>query len=323
MNTELLEQLKKISQEEQQILDGNKAIQKALYASTDEFIIDSKKMLETGKLIDIRPHTRFAHFPSHTHNYIEIIYMCQGTTTHLINNRTPIVLEAGDFLFLNQNVTQEIMPAGLDDIAVNFFVLPEFFDKLFSLIEEENNLRNFLVGSLKHEKSLVDYLHFQTRDILPIQNLAENLIWFLLNKQPNQRNIIQSTMGLLFLQLTNYTDKMNQTMSDQFEQNMVFTALRYIDEKYKEGTLHELSHLLNQPTYYISKLIKKHSGETFKSLLQTKRLNQAAYLLQHTRLPVEDIIGIVGYDNSSYFHRKFKEHYQMTPKAYRLETTLN
>lgn len=319
MNNELLVKLKEISEEEQRILDGDKTIQKGLYASTDEFIIDSKKMLEIGKLIDIRPHTRFTHFPSHTHNYIEIIYMCNGTTTHLINNRTPIVLETGDFLFLNQNVTQEIMPASHDDIAVNFFVLPEFFDKLFPMVEEETNLRSFLIGSLKHEKSLVDYLHFQTHDVLPIQNLAENMIWSLLNKQTNQHNIMQSTMGLLFLQLMNYTDLMNQGSSNQFEQNMIFTALKYIDESYKEGTLAELSTILNQPTYYVSKLIKKHSGETFKSLLQNKRLNQAAELLENTQLPVEDIIGIVGYDNTSYFHRKFKEHYGVTPKTYRIE----
>lgn len=320
MNQELLAQLKQISDEEQRILDGDNTVQKSLYASSDEFIIDSKKMLQMGKLIDIRPHTRFIHFPSHRHNYIEIIYMCSGTTTHLINNQTPIILEAGDFLFLNQNVTQEIMPAGHDDIAVNFFVLPEFFDRLFTMIEEENSLRNFLVGSLKHEKSLVDYLHFQTHDVLPIQNLAENMIWSLLHKQSGQRNIIQSTMGLLFLQLMNHTDKMNQDSSNQYEQNMFFTSLKYIDENYKEGTLAELSILLNQPTYYISKLIKKHSGETFKSLLQIKRLNQAAYLLQNTQLPVEDIISIVGYENTSYFHRRFKEHYGMTPKAYRQTT---
>ena len=68
---------------------------------------------------------------------------------------------------------------------------------------------------------------------------------------------------------------------------------------------------------YISKLIKRHAGHTFKNLLQIKRLNQAAFLLTTTRLPVENIIMLAGYDNTSYFHRIFKEHFHMTPKAYR------
>ena len=42
-----------------------------------------------------------------------------------------MVLQEGDLLFLNQNAVQEILPAGKDDIAVNFIVLPEFFDTAF------------------------------------------------------------------------------------------------------------------------------------------------------------------------------------------------
>ena len=33
--------------------------------------------------------------------------------------------------------------------------------------------------------------------------------------------------------------------------------------------------------------------------------------------PAEDIIDAVGYDNSSYFYRKFKEKNEVSPKEYR------
>lgn len=56
--------------------------------------------------------------------------MCQGTTTHILNG-SKVILEAGDLLFLNQNAEQEILPAGEQDIAVNFIVLPEFLIRLF------------------------------------------------------------------------------------------------------------------------------------------------------------------------------------------------
>ena len=56
-----------------------------------------------------------------------------------------MVLQEGDLLFLNQNAVQEILPAGRDDIAVNFIVLPEFFDTAFFMMgEEENMLKDFL-----------------------------------------------------------------------------------------------------------------------------------------------------------------------------------
>ena len=318
MNAELLEKLKPISKEEQAILDGSKDVQKELYTSRSDFVVDSAKMLEKGKLIDIRPHTRFVHFPVHRHNYVEIIYMCSGSTTHIINGQNTVKLETGELLFLNQNATQEILPAGKDDIAVNFMVLPEFFDRAFLMMEEESILHDFLVGSLKEESGLVDYLHFQVRDELPIQNLIENMIYSLVTKQKNFRNINQTTMGLLFILLQNQSDKINTNDPKQYEQNLIFTALKYIEDNYRTGTLEELSTLTGQPDYYISKLIKRHAGRTFKSLLQIKRLNQAAFLLTTTRLPVEKIILLAGYDNTSYFHRIFKEHFHMTPKAYRL-----
>lgn len=318
MNPQLLEQLKPISEEEQAILDGREDVQKDLYTSGQDFVVDSARMLEKGKLIDIRPHTRFVHFPVHRHNYVEIIYMCSGTTTHIINGHNTVILETGELLFLNQNATQEILPAGKDDIAVNFIVLPEFFDRAFLMMEDESVLHDFLVGSLRGESGLADYLHFQVRDELPIQNLIENLIYSLVTKQKNFRNINQTTMGLLFILLQNQSDKINRNDPAQYEQNLIFTALKYIEDNYRTGTLEELAALTGQPDYYISKLIKKHAGHTFKTLLQIKRLNQAAFLLTTTGLPVENIITLVGYDNTSYFHRIFKAHFHMTPRIYRL-----
>ena len=317
MNHDLLTTLTKISAEEQAIIDGKTDVQKEIYTSEDDFIVDSNLMLSKGKLIDIRPHTRFVHFPKHRHNYIEIIYMCSGSTTHIINDSTKIVLETGDLLFLNQNATQEIFPASKNDIAVNFIILPEFFNRAFVMLDEENALRDFLVGSLKHNKSMVDYIHFHVKEILPVQNLMENMIWSLVNKQSNKHNINQTTMGLLFLQLLNYTDKINLNDPAQHDQNLVFTSLKYIEENFKGGTLEELSARVKEPPYYISKLIKKHTGNTFKTLLQNKKLSQSAYLLTATKLPVEQIIRHVGYENTSYFHRIFREHYRMTPKEYR------
>ena len=168
MNQELLDKLKVISPEEEQILAGETEVQKSIYTAADDFIVDGSQMLDAGKLIDIRPHTRFVHFPRHKHNYIEIIYMCSGTTTHIINDTTKVTLDTGDLLFLNQNATQEILPAGKEDIAVNFIVLPEFFDRTFLMIDERSALQEFLVGALKKNRSFTDYLHFHVSQVLPI-----------------------------------------------------------------------------------------------------------------------------------------------------------
>lgn len=319
MQQELLAQLKEISPEEQDILEGKTEIERSIYTGRREFVINGKHMLERGKLIDVRIHTRFIHFPRHSHDYIEIIYMCSGTTTHIINGSEKVVLNKGDLLFLNRNASHEIYPAREDDIAVNFIVLPEFFDKAFEMVEEENVIRDFLVGSLKQNGGGRDYIYFKVADVLPVQNLIENMIWSLVHKQGNVRNINQTTMGLLMLQLANYTDRIEGSNPRQYEQNMMFTVLRYIEENYKEGTLTELAELMNQSVTGLSRFIKKNTDMNFQQLLKQKRLNQAVFLLTTTRLTVEEIILAVGYDNTSYFHRIFRERYGMTPKKYRDE----
>ena len=313
----LLDQLKQITEEEQAILNGQSGVNKSLYTSGKNFVVDKDKMLARGTLIDMRPHTRFVHFPEHTHNYIEIIYMCSGTTTHLINGGVRVELQQGELLFLNSNARQEILPAGQEDVAVNFIVLPEFFHQAFQMVEEDNVVRDFLVGTLQKKHQGMDFIHFQVADVLPVQNLVENLVWSLLYEAGGKSGTNQMTMALLIQQLSRHTEKIRVVGPDQFDRRLMFTVLRYIEDNYREGTLTELAALTFQPVSGLSRFIKREAGATFQQLLMQKRLNQAAYLLTNTRVPVEDIIAAVGYDNSSYFHRIFKQQFGVTPKKYR------
>ncbi|MBS6645266.1 MAG: helix-turn-helix domain-containing protein [Clostridiaceae bacterium] len=316
MNQNIIDQLSIITEEEREILDGRTEIDKTRYTEKKDLVVDSKKMLEHGRLIRIRPHTRFVYFPKHKHNFVEVIYMCQGTTVHIVDG-TRVELKEGEILFLNQNATQEILPAGKDDIAVNFIILPEFFDTAFQMMgEEENLLREFIVGCLRGDNGYSSYLHFQVSDVLPVQNLMENMVWTLMNNQPNKRSINQITMGLLFLQLMHYTDKISQN-EDSYEQELVLRVLRYIDENYRDGELTELAGILGYDIYWLSRAVKRLTGRTYKELLQIKRLNQAGFLLLNTKISVAEISVAVGYDNTSYFHRIFRERYGVSPKEYR------
>ena len=317
MREELLRELQKITPEEERLLNGKSGIEKTLYMSAETDIVDAKKLLEEGKMIQIRTHTRFVHFPRHTHNYIEVIYMCSGSTRHVINGED-VILKQGELLFLSQTATQEIYPAGEGDIAVNFIVLPEFFEYGLTMMEpEENQLRSFVIDCLRGEKEASGYLHFKVADVLPVQNLVENLIWTLWNRQPNKRRTNQATMGLLFLQLMNHMDRM-ETDGRAGQQKLVISVLSYIEDHYREGELTELANSMHYDVYWLSREIKNRTGKTYTELVQTKRLSRAAYLLAATGMSVAEISEAVGYDNVSYFHRIFQKKYGMTPRKYRI-----
>ena len=316
MQQALLDHLRVVTEEEQRILDGVAEVDKDLYTSGKDFTVDSAKMLSEGKLIAVRTHTRFVHFPSHRHNYIEVLYVCQGQLTNIIGGKE-VVIHAGELLFLNQYTRHEILPAGEEDIAINFMILPEFFDVAYTMAGNNNVLADFLVNVLRQDEERGEYLHFKVAEVLPVQNLLENLIWTIVNKQPNKRSINQATMGLLFLQLMNHMDKMETDAASE-QQKFIIQVLSYVEEHYKSGELTELAEELHFDIYWLSKEIRKRTGKTYTDLVQAKRLSQAAYLLRTTAMNVMDISMAVGYDNISYFHRIFQKKYGMTPRRYRI-----
>jgi AraC-like DNA-binding protein len=310
----VLDALSVITEEERILLEGSKKIDRSLYMDGSRDVISGKKLLQPSKLIAVRPHTRFVHFPEHSHDYVEIVYMCCGSTTHIVNGNK-ILLKQGDLLFMNQSATHEIYEAGIDDVAVNFIVLPDFFSTPLSLIgEEETPLHNFLVGCLCRENIGSGYLHFEVSDILPIQNLLENLLFTLMHNTPSKRKVSQMTMALLFMQLVANTEKLSPST---LEETIIWQVLRYVESNYADGSFSQLCATLHYEPSFLSRQIKQKTGRTFTELVQEKRLAQAAFLLKNTTMNVDAIAVAVGYENISYFHRLFARVYNKSPKHYR------
>ena len=316
MDRFLLENLSAITAEETRILSGQTGIDRELYMKGQDNTINAQKLLSAGKLITLRTHTRFIHFPEHTHDYVEVVYMCAGQTTHIVNGST-ILLKQGELLFMNQSATHEVCRAAEGDIAVNFIVLPDFFTTILAAMgEEETPLRRFLVDCLCGQSRGAGYLHFLVSEIVPIQNQIENLLFALMQETPNKRKVSQLNMTLLFLQLMGHTEALDVT--DQ-EQAVIFRVLSYVESSYAGGSLTELAEELHYDVYWLSREIKRKTGKTYTQLVQEKRLAQAAFLLKNTDRNVDDIANAVGYENMGYFHRIFKESFGMSPRSYRLQ----
>lgn len=311
LDSRILEKLQPITQEEKRILAGDSRVDWQLYNENGTGYVNAKKLLKSGKLFTVRTHTRFVHFREHSHDYVEMIYMCKGTTHHIINGEE-VILKSGELLVLSQNAVQEILPAGENDIAVNFIILPSFFEQGLTLLGgDPSPLSRFLIGCLCSDENN-GYLHFKVSDILPIQNLIENLLWTLLYDSKNKRYLDRTTLSLLFSQLLSYTDRLSYNDEDD-----TVRLFRYIEENYKTATLTEIASMLSYDVYHLSREIKRKTGKTFTELLQEKRLSKAAYLLKYTEFKISDISVSVGYENVSYFHRIFKGQFGVSPKEYK------
>ena len=309
----LLREIMPVTEEENRIIRGG-SIERDLYMSGGSDVINSKLLLEKGKLISVRPHTRFADFPEHSHDFIEVVYMWLGSTTHIINGKEVLISE-GELLFLSRNARHSIRRADENDIAINFIILPEFFtNSISSLGEEDSPLKRFITDSLESASGGADYLHFKVAGELPVQNLVENLIWILINDTRNKRTVNRITMELLFQHLMNCTDSISYANE---EDELVVKFLRYIDDNYRDASLSEAAKLLFCDSSWLSREIKKRTGKNYTDLIRERRLAQAVFYLKNTNMKISQIVPAIGYDNVSYFYRIFFEAYNMTPKQLR------
>lgn len=316
MDETLIARLGRITGEERAILKSG-AVDRRLYTDAGGFTIDKRKMLAKGELITLRPHTRFTDFPLHNHNYIEIMYVLGGSVTHMVQDQQTVALKAGELLFLSQDTYHAIGKSGPGDVAVNFIVLPQFFETAYEMLDSENVLSRFIAQNLLGQGSRISHLHFQVADVRPVQNLVENLILDILGREPNRQVIRPVTMGLLFLQLLNHTQRLSMREIPDYDKRLVIAILREIEENYRAVTLEALAKQLSQSVYSLSKLVKRMTGRTYKEVLQDKRFAKAQELLLSTPLSVAEIASYVGYENTSYFHRKFLDRFGMSPAAYR------
>lgn len=321
MSVNLLHELLKLNDEEKLMLQQKKEVQKELYTSQEPFIVEGERFLNQNKMIMVRKHTRFVHFPKHRHNYIEVNYVFSGSLTQTVGNER-MELKKGDLLFLNQHIEHELEACNEEDIIINFIIKPEFFTFIFSYLTTDNLISNFLISSLFDQTKQGQYLYFAVSEIDSVQELIGKIIAEIMNPSMLSESTIKLYMGLLMVELIKNSDKVryNQDLNKHY---IIVESLKYIEEHFRHASLYELAEKLNQPHYTLSKEIKKATTYTFKELVQAKRLTIARDLLENTSLSISAIVEEVGYENISYFYRVFKSKYGYTPKKFRDQLSNN
>jgi len=109
-----------------------------------------------------------------------------------------------------------------------------------------------------------------------------------------------------------------QTRSNRFVQ----TAKDYIRENYnKPLTVKDVADCINLSPSYFQHLFKSETDCSFIDYLTKIRIARAEELLIREDLPISDIAFSVGFDDSNYFSRVFKQKTGSSPREYRKERT--
>lgn len=316
MREEVIRRLSPITAEEQAILSGA-AVDMSLYNRSGHAVMEQKQLLPNGSRFGIRTHTRFVDFPKHSHSYVEMIYQVQGSTTHVINSSDALTLQAGNLLFLGRGTEHAILAAGAGDIAVNFILIPSFFDNAAISLGGSSALSVFLKNNLSSSPAHRAHLLYNVSGAPVLENLLENLILLELEGSPLLRQELQQeTLDLLLRHLSGQSGRLVAASRQEREQAAVLYTLSRIETDV-HCSLSELAEEQGMELSALSRLIRKHTGCTFTELLHTARFNRAVTLLKETDLSVVEIAVAVGYENTAFFYRRFAQRFNCTPAEYR------
>ncbi|MDD6203182.1 MAG: response regulator [Lachnospiraceae bacterium] len=99
---------------------------------------------------------------------------------------------------------------------------------------------------------------------------------------------------------------------------IVKNALEYIRENYKEKLrLIDVADQIYVSQWHLSKLLNKHTGQTFSDILNGVRMEKAKELLKDPSLRICDIAEEVGFQDMAHFSRVFKKQEGISANEYR------
>ena len=325
MKKELIEKLSSITEEERQLINSDKKIKTNMYWSTNNFKVEMCRIALSSEgtsrsPVLLRTHTRFSDFPLHTHDYIEMMYVCKGSITHCIGEHD-IVAKEGDIIILGRNTKHCTKRAEEGDIGINMIISVDFFEALINNMRLENLLSDNPIGNLLSD-SESQYCIFHTSPFPHIENILENIISAIVNEKNIMTYILKREIELLLCYLCFISGEFSEESNVVIYTNEIKRIVtNYIKTSYKNANLNDLSTLVGFSPTYMSRWIGRNMGATFKELLLEQRFEIASELLICTNMSVSNILNSVGYENSSYFHKQFIARYGTTPREYRKQQT--
>ena len=278
-------------------------------------------VIDSERTVTVRPHTRFVDIPLHSHNYVEMMYVCHGSVTHVIDGQN-YVLNEGELLIMNRHIMHSIPASKSEDAAVNFIISPDLLSSSHRL--RDNRMLQDLVLADKEEKASPRFLIYSSAKYTVIQNLLENLISDTVFDSASQsviyNSIIKDTLFLLFKYFELYPDTLLHSSSGQTDEAPIKSKIgAYVQNNFKGASLSELSEMLGMSQPYVSKKVKELFSVSFTDLVKERRFSEAEQLLLNSDIPISDIAEAVGYENNSFFHRLFREQYGTSPAKWRKE----
>ncbi len=265
----------------------------------------------------VKKQTRYQEVPPHVHDWLELNYMYDGVCHQTINGH-PLKLGSGQVLLIDTDVPHSTEVLRGDNIMVSILVQKKYLQsRFFSRFSSDNILSHFFINAINENAKHNSYILFRSEDNRRIPFIFKEFLCETYDPSLNSVDILDSLFSLLVAELINVYENDIGRAEMQSENFMLLPVLRYIESNFKTCTLEGTAKFFNMNPNYLTTLMKEKFGLSFKKMVLQQRMMMAAKLLRNTNMNLSEVAHEIGYENLSFFNKKFREHHQCSPKEYR------
>lgn len=273
---------------------------------------------------DISLHRHLRFFPEfyHSHSFFEICYVYKGECTqNIFKNYSSVCtknLFTGDILIIPPSTRHSISMLS-DSVVINILVRMSTFESaLLKNIPSNNHVYEFLLNHIYGEDSIRS-ICCHTGDSPHLQNMLLDMAETYCNNDIYASEILNQMLGLFFtFILRDYGSSFELIGDDQFSKvSLIPSILHYISTNYSNTSVIDVAHHFGYNPAYLERLFKKGTGTTLIDTISKVRIEKAIYLLINTKISIDMICDMIGYNDTTYFIRIFKKYTGQTPLQYR------
>lgn len=251
----------------------------------------------------------------HFHDECQLVYIVSGSGTRIIGGSIEH-FEPGDLTFVGSNVPHvwysEPNPDDKEAPAISLalYINPS---KLIAQLKD-----------LADTQSIEDFFVESERG-MSIVGSKKILIYRCLTQMLKQKSV--GVLIYLFQILEMLMDPSERTWLNStnlvssvrdYHQHRVSRLMQYIQKHFREEiSLEQAAEVAGMQLHSFCRFFKQITKHTFSDFLNRVRVAFAAQLLQHSELPITQIVFESGFNNISYFNRTFKKIHGQTPKEFR------
>lgn len=251
---------------------------------------------------------------SHTHDFLEFVYIEEGEAVHDIGGASGR-LSKGDYFVVDYNTAHSYFSEKGNLTVINCLFMPELIDKTFTGVKSFNELAERYFLSITGRKIKGPSSNQVFCDDGTVGRLFSQMVDEFADKKEGYIEVLKHCLCTLIIKAV------RQVGADRAVSEPTSYIISEIKKNYMNNiTLETVCRSLNYSIPYISTRFRQETGLTFTAYLQNKRIEESCALLSESNIGVSEIAERVGYSSVKFFNKVFRRITKMSPREYRRQS---